>query len=294
MKCEAAAMRRSASSWSAASPVSRPSASRAKTSTGASSSLARGVEQRLQARLRSRVSLGGVERREQAVPEPFLLAAAGAAVELRRPLERGARLRRAVERSQHAPEVDPPERRQPDIAGGLGLGDRALQRLRTGLVVAGLALRTAEARDLVGLGLPEPEAAGGRRGAGDVVDGVLEAMLDARELAEHRVAPDVQPRVVDGSEPVLDLVAGVGGAIGVAGRDRCARGEERVRRLVPRPVEPVVERTGAGGQLQRLLPVAVMGDDVGEVVRAAALEVRVVRQGSGVGDVAPGRLEIPR
>ena len=190
--------------------------------------------------------------------------------------------------------MDPPERRQPDIAGGLGLGDRARQRLRTGLVVAGLALRTAEARDLVGLGLPEPEAAGGRRGAGDVVDGVLEATLDARELAEHRVAPDVQPRVVDGPEPVLDLVAGVGGAIGVAGRDRCARGEERVRRLVPRPVEPVEERPGARGQLQRVLPVAVVGDDVGEVVRAAALELGVVRQGRGVGDVAPGGLQIPR
>ena len=99
MKCEAAAMRRSASSWSPASPVSRPSASRAKTSTGASSSpraASSSASRRASAR---RVALGGVQRCEQAVPQPFLLAAAGAAVELRRPLERVARLRRAVERA---------------------------------------------------------------------------------------------------------------------------------------------------------------------------------------------------
>ena len=46
--------------------------------------LARRVEQRLQPCLRSVHALGRVERREQAVAEPLLLAAAGIAMELRR------------------------------------------------------------------------------------------------------------------------------------------------------------------------------------------------------------------
>ena len=69
-------------------------------------------------------------------------------------------------------------------------------------------------------------------------DGVVEAMLDAGQLAEHRVAADVEPRVVDRLQPVLDLVARRGGAHAVAGRDRGAGGEEPVRGLVPRPVQP--------------------------------------------------------
>ena len=109
------------------------------------------------------------------------------------------------------------ERGEAHVAGRLGLRDRSLQRRRTGLVVAGLALRPAEARELVGLGLREPEPARGRRRAADVVDGVVEAVLDARELAEHRVAAHVQPRVVDLLEPVLDFVARVSGALDVAG-----------------------------------------------------------------------------
>jgi hypothetical protein len=31
-----------------------------------------------------------------------------------------------------------------------------------------------------------------------VQDGVVETMLDPRQFAEHRIAADVQPRVVDG------------------------------------------------------------------------------------------------
>ena len=50
-------------------------------------------------------------------------------------------------------------------------------------VVAGLALRAAEAGELVRLGLLEPEAPGRLRGAAQVDDGVVEAVLDAGELA---------------------------------------------------------------------------------------------------------------
>ena len=164
-------------------------------------------------------------------------------------------------------------RRTSPVASALSIASS--QRRGAGLVVAGLALRASEAGELVRLGLQEAEPAGRLGGATDVRDGIVEAVLEARQLAEHRVAADVQPRVVDDAQPVLDLVAGVERRARVAGRDRGAGGEERVRGLVPRPVEPVVELAGAGGQLQRLLPLAVVRDDVGEVVGAARLEVGV-------------------
>ena len=108
-------------------------------------------------------------------------------------------------------------------------------------------------------------------------DGVVEAMLEPRQLAEHRVAADVQPRVVDGAQPVLDLVAGGGGALAVAGRDRGAR--RRTARSRPGPTGRSSPRRAlaAVGQLQRLLPLAVVRDDVGEVVVAARLQVGVAR-----------------
>ena len=65
------------------------------------------------------------------------------------------------------------------------------------VVVAGLALRSPEAGDLVRLGLQEAETSRRLRGATDVDDGVVEPVLDAGELAEHRFAANVQPRVVD-------------------------------------------------------------------------------------------------
>ena len=109
------------------------------------------------------------------------------------------------------------ERRQADVAGRLGLLDRELQRRRARLVVAGLALRAAEARQLVGLGLQEAEPPRRLGRPAEVGDGVVEAVLDAGELAEHRVAADVEPRVVDDAQPALDLVARLGGARAVAG-----------------------------------------------------------------------------
>ena len=93
--------------------------------------------------------------------------------------------------------MDPGERRHAHVAGGLGLVDREFEGGRAGLVVAGLALGPAEAGSLVGLGLQEAEASRRLRGAAEVDDGVVEAVLDAGQLAEHRVAANVQPRVVD-------------------------------------------------------------------------------------------------
>ena len=88
--------------------------------------------------------------------------------------------------------------------------------------------------------------------------GLVEATLDAREFAEHGVAADVEPGVVDELEPALNLVARLRGADDVSGRDRGAGGEERVRRLVPGAVELVIQLPRSVGERQRLLPLAAV------------------------------------
>ncbi len=93
--------------------------------------------------------------------------------------------------------MDPGERRQADITGGLGLDDREPQRGDTRVVVAGLALGSPEARHLVRLRLLKSPTSRGFRGATEVNDSVVEATLDTSQFAEHCVAANVQPRVVD-------------------------------------------------------------------------------------------------
>jgi hypothetical protein len=190
--------------------------------------------------------------------------------------------------------MDAREGRETDVAGGLGLLDRQRQGAGAGRVVAGLALRTAEARELVRLGLPEPEPSRRFGRATEVQDGVVEATLDPCELTEDRVPADVEPRVVDPTQPMLDLVARLDSTDVVAGRDGGSGGEEPVRGLIPRPVEPAVEGVRAIGQLHRLVPLALMRDHVGEVVGAARLQVDVVdrlRQSGGLAEVFAGMLE---
>ena len=131
-----------------------------------------------------------------------------AAVPRGRRFERRSRLVVLSERAQDPAEVDAGERRQAHVAGGFGLVDRELQRGGAGVVVTGLALRPSEAGDLVRLGLQEAETTRRLRRATEVDDGIVEPVLRAGQLAEHRVAADVQPRVVDASQPVLDLVRG--------------------------------------------------------------------------------------
>ena len=122
-----------------------------------------------------------------------------------------------AERPQDAPEVDSGERRQPYVAGGLGLVDRQFEGGSTGVVVAGLALRSSETGQLVRLGLQEAETPRRFRGATEVDDGIVEPVLDAGQLAEHRFAANVQPRVVDVLQPVLDVIDGVDAALLVTG-----------------------------------------------------------------------------
>ena len=190
--------------------------------------------------------------------------------------------------------MDADESRETDVAGALGLFDRQRQGAGAGRVVAGLALRTAEARELIGLGLQEPEPSRRFGGATEVHDGVVEATLDPREFAEDRVPADVEPRVVDRSQPVLDLVTRFDGTVAVAGRDGGSGGEEPVRGLIPRPVEPLVKGVRAIGQFHRSAPLALVGDHVGEVVGAARLQLDVldrICQAGGLGDVSASVLE---
>ena len=102
--------------------------------------------------------------------------------------------------------MNPGERGQPHIAGGLGLVDRLLQCGRGLGVVTGLALRSTETEDLIRLGLQKPETPRGLRCVTDVEHGVVESLLDPGEFAEHGVATNVQPWVLDRPQPMLDLM----------------------------------------------------------------------------------------
>jgi len=247
------------------------------------------VEQRLQPRAGAGVAVARVERGQQALAQRRLLAAARVAMPGAGRRERAARRRDPAQRPEHAPEVHAGEHGEPHVAGRLRLLDRELERGRAGLVVAGLALRAAEARELVRLRLLEAEPARGPGGSPDVEDRVVEVMLDPSQLAEHRVAPDVEPRVVDLAQPALDLVAGGRGALAIAGRDRRAGGEESGCRLVPRVLQPA---GAAGGELQRVRPLAVVRDHVSEVVVAARPQIGVVGQPGSDPDVLARELEV--
>ena len=84
-------------------------------------------------------------------------------------------------------------------------------------------------------------------------DGVVETVLDAGELAVDGLTAGVEPRVVDGLQPAsyrrrTPLRRGR-----VAGAVRGSRREQPVGGLVPWPVDRVVERGAAIGQVQRVL-----------------------------------------
>ena len=274
-------MRRSAVSQSsravAMSPASaamRASASRAKTSTWASS--LRRASSRIAARRSSAPAspIRGVHGGQQAFAERGLFAAAGGAVPRGRRFERRPRSCVLPERAQDTPEVHPGERGQAHVTGGFGLLDRELQGGGAGVVVAGLALRSPEAGELVRLGLLEPETSRRLRGATRCGrrrrrSGAGCARARRGRLRGGRGATGRRPL-----QPVLDLIDGVDAARLVAGGDRGSGGEEPVGGLIPRPVEPVVERVAAIGQLQRVAELAVMRHDVGEVVRSSALAGR--------------------
>jgi hypothetical protein len=158
-----------------------------------------------------------VHRGEEACAERGLFATFSGAMPRGRRFERHSRFRDLSDCPQDATEVNPGERRQPYITGGLGLVDRPFQGGGTGDVVTGLALRSSETGELVRLGLSEAEAARCFRGATEVDDGIVEPVLGAGELAEDRVAANMQPGVVDRAQPALDVLDSVDTALLVVG-----------------------------------------------------------------------------
>ena len=97
--------------------------------------------------------------------------------------------------------MDPGKRRQAHITGCLGLVNRQFQGGRTSVVVTGLALRSTETRDLVRLRLLKTETSRGFRCAADVENGIVEPVLDPGEFAEHGLAANLQPRVLEHRAP---------------------------------------------------------------------------------------------
>ena len=167
--------------------------------------------------LGARFPIRRVHRGEQAFAERGLFATPGGAVPRSRRFEGRPRFGDLAERPQDAPEVNPGERRQPYITGRLGLVDRQSEGGSTSVVVTGLALRSSETGQLIRLCLQEAETSRRFRGATEVGDGIVEAVLDAGQLAEHRFAANMQPRVVDRSQPVLDVIDSVDAALLVVG-----------------------------------------------------------------------------
>ena len=234
MRRSAASQRSRAVLVSPAAAAMRASASRAKTSTGASSS------SRASSRMRHETFLGawdlvrGVQGGQQALAERGLLAAAGVAVPRSRGFEGRPRLRDLSDRTQNPAQMDPGERRQAHIAGGLRLVDRELQG-------GGASCRSRRPGTALDQGSMtwyasvcwKPSRRERCGCATEVEDGIVEPVLDPGQFAEHRVAANVQPRVVHRSQPALDLVGGLDAALVVAGGDRRSGGEERSSRPGP-------------------------------------------------------------
>ena len=190
--------------------------------------------------------------------------------------------------------MDAGERGQAHVAGRLGLLDRELERGGAGRVVAGLALRAAEARDLVGLGLQEAEPARRLRRAADVAR--RRRRSGARRGPARRASR--RARTCSHGSSTLPASARPRRAPRRRARGRRPRSPRGRRTASSRPGPTAgrarVERVAAVGELERLLPLAVVGDDVGEVVArsAPAGRRRRSRQLRGRGDVLARGLEV--
>ena len=239
--------------------------------------------------------VGIVHRCEQAVAECSLLSASRGAMPRRRCLECGPRRRELSERTQHAPEMHAGECGHSRVAGRFSFVDRQLEGGSAGLVVAGLALGAPETGRLVRLCLKEAETSRSFHCAAEVNHGVVEAMLEAGEFAEHCIATSVEPRIVDSLQPMIDVFAGFDAAAPISRRDRGSGSEELVRGLVPSAVQPGIQSAAEIGELQGAVELAVVRHDVGEVVAAAGLQIDVIDGSSELGgrrDVVAGMCEV--
>ena len=189
------------------------------------------------------------------------------------------------------------QRGQPHVARGFSLLDGEFQGGHPDRVLTGLPLRSSETGQLIGLRLQKSAISRRLHRAAQVQHRVVESALQTGKLAEGGVTPDMQPRVVDGAEPVPHAIGGLHAARLVAGRDGGSGSEKRGRGLVPRPVQGVIEGTTAVGELHRETELAVVRDDVREEVGAASLQVDVidaVGELGGACDVTAGRVEVTR
>ncbi len=238
-----------------------------------------------------------VDGGEQTIAEQGLFAATGSTVPFGRRFEHGSRFVGPAERTEHASEMDTGERGHAHVADGFRVRDRASDRRRARFVVAGLTLGSTETGHLVGLGLLEAEPMGGFDRASDVVDGVAETMLEAGELARLRLRAHSEPGIVDAVKPSSNLLHAFDAASFVSDGDRRAGGEERVGGQIPRAIEPGVQLATPVGEGQSLFEVAVVGDDVREVVGGTRLQLdvadRLALRGA-LEHVPTGGLQMPR
>ena len=181
-------------------------------------------EDRIETLARSRNPVGAIHRREQALAERGLFSATSGVMPGAGGLENRSRTVVVAKGASHTSEMHPGERGHSHVAGRFGFFDGGLQGGAAGLVVTGLALRSSETGDLVGLGLHEAEPTRGFRSPGDVSNRIVKPVLEAGELAEHRIAANVLPGIVDSLQPSLDLRA--------ASTLRCSSPEEIAARAV--------------------------------------------------------------
>ena len=193
--------------------------------------------------------------------------------------------------------MDAGERREPHVAGGLRLLDRGARASRR-------PRRSRPPGTAPGRGSTpgRPRSAGSRAAPTSPPPGRCGATASSKRCSTRASSPSIASRRTcsHGSsttvEPVLHLVARLARARRRSPAEIAAReANSAFAAWSHGRSRPVVERAAARGQRERVLPLAVVGDDVGEVVGAARLQVGVgdrVGQLRRGGDVPPRRLEV--
>ncbi len=168
--------------------------------------------------------------------------------------------------------MDAGERRQPHVAGGLGLLDRRARASRR-------PRRSRRPGTAPGRGSTagRPRSAGSRAAPTSRPPGAMWRTASSKRCSTRASSPSIASRRTcsHGSsttaQPALDLVARLGArARGRRPRSRRATANSAFAAWSHGRSRPVVERAAARGELQRVLPLAVVGHDVGEVVARSA------------------------
>ena len=149
-------------------------------------------------------------------------------------------------------EVQPGSCRHPTVATGRCGSEGPVERGRR-VLRASRSLLHAGQRPEVECRLPE-EAERHRLlcGAGEGVDGVVEAMLRLRDAAEHRLGVHQAPRVPDGGQDAQRLGAVECRGRGVTQHQRPVGSEHEAGRRLPVQVQASVRRQAVGCSCQRV------------------------------------------